>query len=220
MRAVVFSVLLLLSSAVVTPVSAQPAPTPGLGPQQLMEKVSHDLLRELDANRAALRKDPSGLRALVDRNLLPHFDTDYSARLVLGKHWRAASAEQRRQFIEAFYGTLMADYGDAILEFTEDRLRILPFRGDPAADTATVRTEIKRDDGTPVPVNYSLRRTPQGWKAWDVTIEGISYVRNFRNDFGAEVDQKGLDELIQRLESQNAGRQQGAPPAKPVPRTG
>ena len=220
MRAVACALLLSVSGAFVAPAVAQPAPTPGPGPQELMEKVSQDLLRELDANRASLRKDPSGLRTLVDRHLLPYFDTDYAARLVLGKHWRTASEEQRKRFIEAFYGTLMADYGDAMLEFTADRLRILPFRGDPAADTATVRTEVKRDDGTPVPVNYSLRRTPQGWKAWDVTIEGISYVRNFRTDFGAEVDQKGLDALIQRLESQNAGRQKGAPAAKPAARTG
>lgn len=222
MRALVVAMLLLALTAATLPAAAQPAPTPtpGPGPQEMMEKVSQDLLRDLDAHRAALKQDPSGVRALVDKHLLPHFDTDYAARLVLGKHWRAATEAQRKRFIEAFYGTLMADYGDAIVEFTADRLRILPFRGDPAADSATVRTEVKRDDGTPVPVNYSLRRTPQGWKAWDVTIEGISYVRNFRNDFGAEVDQKGLDALIQRLESQNASRQQGAPPAKPAARAG
>jgi len=197
-----------------TPVAAQAvAATPGPGPQELMEQVSQDMLRDLDANRAALKKDPSGLRALVDKHLLPHFDTDYAARLVLGKHWRTATESQRRRFMDAFYGTLVADYGDAFVDFTADRLRILPFRGDPSADTATVRTEVKRDDGTPVPVNYSLRRTPEGWKAWDVTIEGISYVRNFRNDFGAEVDQKGLDALIQRLETQNAARRQGGKPA-------
>jgi phospholipid transport system substrate-binding protein len=212
--------LLLVFATASLPAVAQPASTPGPGPQEMMEKVSQDLLRELDANREALKKDPSGLRALVDKHLLPHFDTDYSARLVLGKHWRAATEAQRKRFIEAFYGTLMADYGDAIVEFTADRLRILPFRGDPAADTATVRTEVKRDDGTPVPVNYSLRRTPEGWKAWDVTIEGISYVKNFRTDFGAEVDQNGLDALIQRLESQNAARQQGVKSARPAAKAG
>ena len=83
-------------------------------------------------------------------------------------------------------------------------MTILPFKGDPAATTATVRTEVKRSNGTPVPVNYSLRKTPEGWKAWDVTIEGISYVKNFRTDFGAEIDQKGIDAVIQRLETQNS----------------
>jgi phospholipid transport system substrate-binding protein len=85
---------------------------------------------------------------------------------------------------------------------------VLPFRGDEKADRATVRTEVKRSDGTRVPVNYSMRKTEQGWKAWDVTIEGISYVKNFRDDFGAEIDQKGLDAVIRRLETE------GVKPAK------
>jgi phospholipid transport system substrate-binding protein len=67
-----------------------------------------------------------------------------------------------------------------------------------------VRTQVKRSNGTPVPVNYSLHATPKGWKAWDVTIEGISYVKNYRTDFGAEIDQKGIDAVTQRLEGQNA----------------
>jgi phospholipid transport system substrate-binding protein len=182
------------------PTAAQAA----LGPQELMQKVAQDLLDELNANREALKKDPAGLRSLVDRHLLPHFDTEYAARLVLGPHWRTATPEQRKRFVEAFYQSLMANYGDALLEFTSDRMTILPYKGDPAATTATVRTEVKRSNGTPVPVNYSLRKTPQGWKAWDVTIEGISYVKNFRTDFGSEINQKGLDAVIQRLESQNS----------------
>jgi len=216
MRALVQALLFVVLAAFAgSPVLAADAPaTPGLGPQELMDKVSRDLLRDLDADRAALAKDPARLRALVDKHLLPHFDTNYASQLVLGKHWRTATEAQRKRFIDAFYGTLMADYGDALLEFTADRLKILPFRGDPAANSATVRTEVKRDDGTPVPVNYTLRRTPQGWKAWDVTIEGISYVKNFRTDFGTEIDQKGLDAVIQRLESQNASRQPAASPAK------
>jgi len=214
MRAFLRLSLLLLLVGTVPVRAADPAGTSGPGPQELMEKVSQDMLSDLDAHRSQLEKDPAGLRALVDKHLLPYFDTDYAARLVLGKYWRNATDAQRKRFIEAFYGSLMADYGDALLEFTADRLRILPFRGDPAADTATVRTEVKRSDGTPVPVNYSLHRTPEGWKAWDVTIEGISYVRNYRTDFAAEIEQKGLDAVIQRLESQNAARDSGEAPAK------
>jgi len=223
MRTVISSLLLMMFATL--PVSAADAPpaTPGLGPQALMEEVSQELLREIDANRDALAKDPARLRAVIDRYLLPHFDTDYSARLVLGKHWRTATAEQRNRFIETFYKALMKDYGDAILEFTADRLRFLPFRGDPNANTATVRTEVRRDSGQMVPVNYTMRRTPEGWKAWDVTIEGISYIRNFRADFGAEVDQHGIEHLIQRLETQGVGAADRpkqtaathAPPAKP-----
>jgi phospholipid transport system substrate-binding protein len=192
--------LLLLAGAV--PAFAAGAPVPGPAPQALMEKVSQDLLRDLDANRAAYAKDPAKLRALVDKYLLPNFDTEFAARRVLGKHWTTATPEQRQRFMDAFVGSLMGDYSDAILAFTADRLKILPFRGDPAATSATVRTLVRRDGGTEVPVNYTLRATPTGWKAWDVTIEGISYVKNFQNDFGTEINEQGLEHLIQRLEAQ------------------
>jgi len=202
MRTLISSLLLMISAALPAFAADAPPATPGLGPQALMEQVSQELLHEIDANRAALAKDPARLRAVIDQYLLPHFDTDYAARLVLGKHWRTATPEQRTRFIDTFYKALMKDYGDAILEFTADRLRFLPFRGDPNADTATVRTEVRRDNGQMVPVNYTMRRTPEGWKAWDVVIEGVSYVKSFRDDFGSEIDQTGLDAVIQRLETQ------------------
>lgn len=206
---------LLLAFVAMIPALAADAtasrPVAGPGPQELMEKVSQDVLRELDANRAAYRQDPGKVRVLVDKFLLPNFDVEFAARRVLGKHWTTATPEQRKRFIDAFVGSLMGDYGDAILEFTADRLKILPFRGDPAATSATVRTLVKRSGGTEVPVNYTLRATPQGWKAWDVTIEGISYVKNFQNDFGTEINEKGLDHLIERLEAQTGSH---APAAK------
>jgi phospholipid transport system substrate-binding protein len=159
------------------------------------------MLKELDARRAEFRKDPSKVYALVDRILLPYFDVDYAARLVLAKHWRTASADQRKRFVDAFYRSLLNNYGDALVEFTGDRIRVFPGNVDPAATTAVVRTEVKRSNGEKIPVNYSLRKGEHGWKAWDVTIEGISYVKSFREDFGSEIDQKGLDAVIQRLES-------------------
>jgi phospholipid transport system substrate-binding protein len=208
--------VLLATCAGIVPAAAADAPAakavvPGPGPQELMEKVSQDVLRDLDANRTAYRQDPAKVRILVDKYLLPNFDTEFAARRVLGKHWTTATPEQRRRFVDAFVGSLMGDYGDAVLEFTADRLKILPFRGDPAATSATVRTLVKRSNGTEVPVNYTLRATPQGWKAWDVTIEGISYVKNFQNDFGTEISEKGLEHLIERLEAQQGSH---APAAK------
>ena len=179
-----------------------------LGPRELIETSAQKMLDALEANRAEYRKNPKKVEQLVDEVLLPHFDTQYSARLVLGKHWRTATAEQRQKFVDAFYHSLLENYGAALVEFTADKMVVLPFKGDEKADRATVRTEVKRSDGTRVPVNYSMRKTEQGWKAWDVTIEGISYVKNFRDDFGAEIDQKGLDAVIRRLETE------GVKPAK------
>jgi phospholipid transport system substrate-binding protein len=210
-------------AATTKPAATAPAAAPAAsaqGPQELMESVAQSLLNELEQNRETLRNDPAALRAVVDRHLLPHFDTDYAGQLVLGRHWRQASPAQRKRFVDAFYQSLMRNYGEALLEFTADRMKILPFKGDPNASSATVRTEVRRDNGTLVPVNYSLRKTPSGWKAWDVTIEGISYVKNYRNDIGAEVAQKGLDSVIQRLEAQNAAGKPGDAPGTTPTKSG
>jgi phospholipid transport system substrate-binding protein len=188
---------------------APPAPADNassLGPQQIVENSAKRMLVELDANRPMYAKDPAKLDALVANVLLPNFDTEYAARLVLGQTWRTATPEQRKRFVDAFYHSLLRNYGAALVDFTADRFVILPYRGDPADAMATVRTEVKRSSGAKVPVNFSLRKTDGVWKAWDVVIEGISYVKSFRTDFGSEIQQKGLDEVIDRLESHgNAG---------------
>jgi len=169
-------------------------------PSKLVESVANGMLSDLDADRATYRKDPSKVSALVEKRLLPVFDTEYSARLVLGKHWRDATPEQRDRFVKAFYQSLLKNYGSALAEFTSDRMKVFPSQVDGKADNATVRTEVKRSNGTKVAVNYTLHKTPDGWKAWDVVIDGISYVKSFREDFGTEIDQKGLDAVIDRIE--------------------
>lgn len=185
------------------------------GPSQLIESSANILLSGIDQRRAEFRTDPTGLYELVENTLLPHFDTPYAAQLVLGQHWRNATAEQRKRFVEAFYKSLLYTYGDAMVDFTGDRLKVFPTRVAPEDTRATVRTEIKRSNGTKVPVNYSLRKVDGQWKAWDVVIEGISYVKSYREDYGAEVSQKGLDAVIQRLEARaNSARAAKGPKPK------
>ena len=175
-----------------------------LGPQELVTKVAQDTLKDLDAHRGEYKQNPRRVRELVDKNMLPHFDTAYAAQLVLAKYWRTATPDQRKRFVDAFYQSLLQNYGDALLEFTPDRLKILPFQGKADDSVVTVRSEVRRDNGQRVPVNYSLRKTENGWKAYDVQIEGVSYVKSFRTDFGSEIQQKGLEPVIQRLEQQVA----------------
>jgi phospholipid transport system substrate-binding protein len=171
------------------------------GPSQLIESAANVILSGIDTHRAEYRKDPTGLYDLVEKTLLPNFDTPYAAQLVLGQHWRDATPEQRKRFIDAFYKSLLYTYGDAMVDFTADRLKVLPTKVTPEDVRATVRTEIKRSNGQTVAVNYTLRKVNGQWKAWDVVIDGISYVKSYREDYGAEVDQKGLDAVIDRLES-------------------
>ena len=175
-----------------------------LMPDALVKKVAQDLLKELDTQRAQLSKDPAGMRRLVDTYLLPYFDTEYAARLVLGKYWRDATPEQRKRFVDGFYKSLLDNYGQALLDFTADRLNILPFHGDASSTDAVVKTTVNRSNGQSIPVNYTLHKTPSGWKAWDVQIEGISYVRSYKNDFAGEIERNGLEAVIKKLESGQA----------------
>jgi phospholipid transport system substrate-binding protein len=175
-------------------------------PSQIVQNAASEMLKDLDAHRAEYRKDPEKVSALVDRVLLPHFDTEYAAQQVLAKYWRTATPEQRQRFIKGFYQSLLRNYGTALLEFTADRVTILPFKGDASTGRAVIRTQVKRDNGTQVPVNYSVHKTDKGWMAYDVSIEGISYIKSYRTDFGSEIEQKGLDSVIDRLEKQGLKR--------------
>src|ERR1700688_647364 len=108
-----------------------PAAQSTLGPQELVENSAKRMLVELDANRPMYAKDPAKLDALVGNVLLPNFDTEYAARLVLGQTWRTATPEQRKRFVDAFYHSLLHNYGAALVDFTADRFALLPYKGDP-----------------------------------------------------------------------------------------
>jgi phospholipid transport system substrate-binding protein len=202
----------LVSLAETAQAQAQPAAAPSsLGPEELINESAKRMLAELDANRAMYAKDPTKLDALVANVLLPNFDSEYAARLVLGQTWRTASPEQKKRFVDAFYHSLMRNYGKALLNFTAGNFVVLPYKGDPGDQNATVRTEVRKSTGDKVAVNFTLHKTDTGWKAWDVVIEGVSYVKSFKTDFASEVQQKGLDEVILRLEREGTVGSQGAP---------
>jgi phospholipid transport system substrate-binding protein len=169
-------------------------------PSDVVKAVAEGMLKDLDANRAAYRKDPQKISELVDKYLLPNFDIETSARAVLGLHWKQATPEQRKRFVDAFYHSLLVNYGAALSDFTADKLKIYPTNVDANTDRATVRTDVGRDSGDRTSVNYVMRKTPQGWKAVDVNIEGISYVKSYHDDFDAQIDKQGMDAVITRLE--------------------
>jgi phospholipid transport system substrate-binding protein len=216
MTTIALSSILALGAALSASAADAPAPVANansMGPQELVQNSAQRMLQELDANRATYQKDPVKLDALVGNVLLPTFDTEYAARLVLGQTWRTATADQRKRFVDAFYHSLLRNYGAALIDFTADRFVILPYKGEADATQATVRTEVKRSTGDKVPVNFSLHKTDGGWKAWDVVIEGISYVKSFRTDFASEIQQKGLDEVIKRLETDGKVSPNGSAPS-------
>lgn len=181
--------------------SGAAAGSAGEQPSQVVENVANKFLQDLAAHRSQYSSDPKALRAAVDREVLPYFDVQYAARLVLGRYWRTATPEQRQRFVAAFENSMFANYGNALLGFQTNRLHVAPTNVSPNETNALVRTQIRRDDGSTVSVNFALHKTPEGWKAWDVILEGISYVKSFRDDFGAQIQAQGIDAVIRRLES-------------------
>ena len=168
-------------------------------PNDVVQAAADALEVALEGRKDELAKDPDALYAMVDDILLPIFDRRYASQLVLGKHWRNASDDERGDFIDAFYGSLVRKYSDGVLQFNQSSLEILPFRGDDTKPRATVKTIVRLDNGTKVPVNYGVVKRESGWMMFDVTIEGISYVRNFRTELNAEIQTKGLRAVINRL---------------------
>lgn len=174
-------------------------------PEQVVKETADTLSERIQGRQKQLEANPAELYKLVGEVFLPVFDTDYAGRLVLGKHWRTANPAQRQQFIDTFYDFLLRSYARYVLRFEKDKVRILPGPpGAPDPKRAVVRTEMQLEDGTKLPVHYSLHQTKDGWRAFDVRIEGISYVQNYRNQFNAEIGAKGIDAVITRLKSDAA----------------
>jgi phospholipid transport system substrate-binding protein len=169
-------------------------------PNEVIEEAVGLLTEGLDTRRDELAADETALRNFIDGILLPRFDRDFAAAAVLGKHWRSASDQQKRRFIDAFYESLLQRYADGVVEFDMDRVEILPYKGDAKKRTTVVRTQVRLDDGSKIPVDYTLVNREERWRMFDVKIEGVSYVINFRKELESEIRATSLDAVIDRLE--------------------
>lgn len=174
-------------------------------PNEFISDAINVLAEKLDGRKAELENDSASLYALIDDVLLPRFDRRLAAQQVLARHWSSASTEQQDRFIDAFYKTLVRRYADGILEFEHDRIQVMPFRGDNTKRTVVVKTRVDLEDGSNVSVNYTLVNRDGAWMMFDVMIEGVSYVRNFRAEFDAEIRATSLDQVIARLEREAEG---------------
>jgi phospholipid transport system substrate-binding protein len=171
-------------------------------PDTVIEGAVAELADKLDGRKSELEEDKDALYALIDEILLPRFDRKFAAQLVLAKHWRTASEEERERFINAFYNSLLHKYADGILEFDENRIEVIPFRGDVSARRSLVKTNVTLDDGTRVPVHYDLVNRGDRWLIFNVKVEGVSYLSNYKKELDAEIRKTSLAAVIERLESE------------------
>mgnify|MGYP001826481509 FL=1 len=171
-------------------------------PNAVIESSVVLLAEQLEGRKDELAANRKELYEIIDGILMPRFDQRFAAQVVLAKHWRTASEEQQARFIEAFYRALLRKYADGVLEFDPDMITVLPFRGDATKKRTRVRSTVELDDGSKVAVDYELVKRKAGWLVFNVVVEGVSYVRNFRAELDSEIRASSLDAVIQRLEDE------------------
>lgn len=183
-------VMLLMSSLV----SAQV-----VSPREVVANTAGEVAERLDGRRPYYREHPEELYALINEILLPNFDLRYAGYKVMGdSHWKAASGAQKQEFVETFYQFLLRSYATGLLSLVPESLVIADeFRSN--EKFASIQTSVREDTGAVIPVNYRLRLSKEGWRVYDVRIEGVSYVENYHNQFAAEIEALGLESVIARL---------------------
>lgn len=180
-------------------------------PDEVIRSATGSLQGLIAQNHDKYRADKGAFYKMVDETVVPYFDTAYIAQLILARNWKTATPEQRTRFETAFKNMLIRSYADALLQYHDSvKAEIKPAQMAPDAKQATVRTDVLRKDGPPVPLDFKMRLVDGNWKVWDITVENISLVTNFRSQVAAQVKQSSLDAVIQKLES---GQQVVAPPA-------
>ena len=188
------SLILLL---VILPAQAETAP------ETLIRETSDKVIADIKANRDSYRQDPGKIYRLVDTVVLPHFDFSAMTDLALGNYRKEVSDAQRPTIVNEFRQLLVRTYSSALLEYTDQELTYLPMEGSIEDGKVVVRTEIAQAGGFPIPIDYSLRRGVDGWKVFDISVDQVSLVTNYRSSFARAIKKDGVDGLIRTLQERN-----------------
>ena len=177
----------------------------GMQPDQLIKGTSEKVLSALEQNKKKYENQPEAIHKLVNDIILPHLDFRAMSMLALGKNWRSASQDQQTRFVDAFKIMLIRTYSKSLTEYAGQEIKFLPYEP-PAAGkrTVKVKTLIRQSSGPEIPIDYSLRIKDGIWKVYDIRIDGISLVTNYRNSFAADITRVGIDGLIDKLLAKSA----------------
>ena len=181
-------------------------PTPAVAvsqePLELIRSTTELVLNRL-AQAPEIKSQPDRLKTLVEESIVPSIDFVRLSRLTLGKHWRTATPEQRNRFTREFKQLLIRTYSTSLTAYSGQEIEYIPLKETADGKRSAVRTKLHQPDGLPLTVDYRLYKAPQGWKIYDVSIEGVSLAVNYRSSFGQEIRTQGLDELIRHIASRN-----------------
>ena len=195
---------LVLGAACAASAHAQQQVDPQAAPDAFVRAVADNALKAIQNEPAATRTDLKRLNQLVDQYVLPYVDLEKTTRLAAARHWRSATPDQQKRLIEAFKGTLIRTYSGALAKADEvSSINLQPYRGEADAKDAHVRSSISQRNAAPVNVDYRLEKTAGGWKIYDLNVEGIWLIQNYRNQFAQTISQQGVDGLIDALNQRN-----------------
>jgi len=172
-------------------------------PDALVRNVTDEVLEIIRNDRDIQRGDTRKVNELVDTKVLPHFDFARMTQLALARDWRVATTAQQKALTEEFRLLLVRTYSRALTEYRNQSITVRPLRLAPTDSDVRVRTEVRQSGGKPVQIDYSLERTDQGWKVFDIEVGGISLVTNYRSSFAQEVREKGIEGLLRTLREKN-----------------
>lgn len=175
----------------------------GDDPVAVVRDTSDRALAEMASRKDELTENPGRIYDLIDQIVLPRFDFERMSQLVLGKYWRRANEAQKTAFVAAFRELLVRTYATALLNYSGQKIQYLPTRNDSNAEEVMVQTEVAEEGAPPIPIGYNLYRTGSGWKVFDVVIDGISLVSNYRTSFASQVRRYQISGLIAKLEERN-----------------
>ena len=175
-----------------------------LGPDQLVQKVTEDVLASVKSDKQLAAGDRQKALKLAEEKVLPHIDFAEATRLAVGRAWSQATPQQKQQLVDEFRRMLVRTYSNSIESYQGQTMKVLPSRGKPDPEDTTVRAQFVRAGGKPLPIEFAMRKTGQGWKIYDIVVEGVSLVLTYRSEFDQVVRQDGIDGLIKRLSQKNA----------------
>jgi phospholipid transport system substrate-binding protein len=179
-----------------------------LAPDQMIQGVTDRVLQRLKAEKPQLDAHPERVygfaNELADEFILPHYDFEGMSRWILGRNWRSANDMQRVRFQDEFRHMLVNTYATALLSYSDQEIVFLPYRPDPKDEQrALVRAEFRPAGSPAIPIVYSLHRAGEGWKVYDVAIDGISLVTTYRSGYATEIRNHGMDGLLQKMADKN-----------------
>jgi phospholipid transport system substrate-binding protein len=174
-----------------------------MAPDALARSVTEEVLAIIRADKDIQAGNHKKVLELVENKIVPHFNFSGMARIALGRNWNQANADQRKALTQEFRTLLVRTYTTAFTQYKNQTVEYRPVRLAPADTDVVVKSFIKQPSGQPIAVDYNMEKTDAGWKVYNLKIEGISLVENYRNTFNTEIQKSGIDGLIKTLADRN-----------------